>query len=322
MLRWLPSVTVTSDAGTGIGYTGIRVRGSEATRTNVTINGVPLNDSESQSVFWVDLPDFLANVQDIQVQRGVGVSTNGTSAFGSTVHLNTQNVRQNSFAILSGAVGSFNTNKASIHLGTGLLNNRFSVEGRLSVINSQGYVDRASANLNSYFLSASRVDEGSSLTLNIFSGGEVTYQAWNGLPYQLLETDRTFNTAGTERPNEPYENEVDNYRQGHGQLIYKKALGSDVTLNVTGHITRGEGFFENYKANIEPEEHSRFSIPVTADSMAQDIVIQRWLSNWFVGSIYSLEVKKERFNFILGGGISQYNGLHFGDVIWLSLIHI
>lgn len=314
MMRWMPSVTVTSDAGAGIGYTGIRVRGSEATRTNVTINGVPLNDSESQNVFWVDLPDFLANVDDIQVQRGVGVSTNGTSAFGATVHLNTKNLRQNSFAIVSGALGSYNTNKASVHLGTGLMNNMYSIEGRYSIINSQGYVDRASSNLNSYYLSASRVVEGSSLTLNIFSGGEVTYQAWNGLPYQYLETDRTFNTAGTDKPGEPYENEVDNYRQNHGQLIYNKAINPDVSLNVTGHVTMGEGFFENYKAD---EFSPDFNI---ADSTIQDIVIQRWLSNWLFGAIYSLEVRKERFNFILGGGLSQYNGLHFGDVIWRESI--
>ncbi len=310
MLRWQPSVTVTSDAGAGIGYTGVRVRGSEATRTNVTINGVPLNDSESQNVFWVDLPDFLANVDDIQIQRGVGVSTNGTSAFGATVHLNTQNVRQNPFAIVSGALGSYNTNKASVHLGTGLMNNKYSVEGRYSVINSDGYVDRASANLNSYFLSASRISEGSSLKLNIFSGGEVTYQAWNGLPYQYKDSLRTFNTAGTEKPGEPYENEVDNYRQNHVQLIYDKALSEDISLNVTGHLTQGEGFFENYKA----EEFSPdFNIP---DSLIQDIVIQRWLNNWFYGAIYSLEIDKERFNFILGGGLNQYYGLHYGDVIW------
>ncbi len=319
MLRWMPSVTVTSDAGAGIGYTGIRVRGSEATRTNVTVNGVPLNDSESQAVFWVNMPDFLSNVEDIQVQRGVGVSTNGTSAFGATVHLNTKNLRQNSFAILSGALGSYNTNKASVHLGTGIMNNMYSVEGRFSVINSDGYIDRASSNLNSYYLSASRITEGSSLTLNIFSGGEVTYQAWNGLPYQFLDSARTFNTAGTEafedpynqqEGEEPYENEVDNYRQNHVQLIYNTALSEDISFNVTGHLTQGEGFFENYKMN---EFSPDFSL---SDSIVQDIVIQRWLNNWFYGAIYSLEVKKDYFNFILGGGLNQYNGLHYGDVIW------
>ncbi len=323
MLRWMPSVTVTSDAGAGIGYTGIRVRGSEASRTNVTINGVPLNDSESQAVFWVNMPDFLANVQDIQVQRGVGVSTNGTSAFGATVHLNTQNLRQNSFAILSGGIGSYNTNKASVHLGTGVMNNMYSIEGRFSVINSDGYIDRASSNLNSYFLSASRIEEGSSLRLNVFSGGEVTYQAWNGLPYQFLDTRRTFNTAGTkaledpynQQPGEePYENEVDNYRQNHVQLIYNKALRDDVSLNVTGHLTQGEGYFENYENDqFSPD----YEIP---DSIFQDIVTQRWLDNLFYGVIYSLEVKKELFNFILGGGVNQYSGLHYGDVVWRESI--
>jgi len=323
MLRWMPSVTVTSDAGAGIGYTGIRVRGSEASRTNVTINGVPLNDSESQAVFWVNMPDFLTNVEDIQVQRGVGVSTNGTSAFGATVHLNTQSLRQNSFAILSGGLGSYGTNKASVHLGTGVMNNMYSVEGRFSVINSNGYIDRASSNLNSYFLSASRITEGSSLRLNVFSGGEVTYHAWNGLPYQFKDTNRTFNISGTNKledpynqqdGEEPYDNEVDNYRQNHVQLIYNKALSNDVSLNVTGHLTQGEGFFENYEND---EFGPDFNIP---DSISQDIVTQRWLNNWFYGAIYSLEMKKQYFNFILGGGLNQYNGLHFGDVIWRETV--
>ncbi len=311
LLRWMPSVTVTSDAGAGIGYTGIRVRGSEASRTNVTINGVPLNDAESQTVFWVDLPDFMSNVENVQLQRGVGVSTNGTSAFGATLHLNTQSVRQNPFAILSGAIGSFGTNKYSAHAGTGIMNGKYILEGRMSWINSNGYIDRASSDLSSYFFSAARVSEGSSLRLNFFSGAEVTYQAWNGLPIQYLDSLRTFNTAGTEKPGEPYDNEVDNYRQTHGQLIYNKNLSQKSTLNVTGYFTSGRGFFENYKAN---ELNADFGL--TPDTLVQDIVIQRWLDNLLTGMIYSYEYDAKWVNLIVGGGLSQYVGSHFGDVIW------
>ena len=311
LLRWMPSVTVTSDAGAGIGYTGIRVRGSEASRTNVTINGVPLNDSESQAVFWVNMPDFMASTESIQLQRGVGLSTNGTSAFGANLHLNTQNVRQNSFAILSGAVGSYNTTKSSVHAGTGLMNGKYSIEGRMSWINSDGYIDRASSDLSSYFFSASRVTEGSSLMLNIFSGAEITYQAWNGLPYQLLETDRTFNPSGTDKPGEPYDNEVDNYRQTHGQLIYNKSISSKSTLNVTGHFTTGRGFFENYKAD---ELNGDFGLD--PDTIVQDIVIQRWLDNLLTGMIFSYEYDAKAMNLIVGGGASNYLGAHFGDVVW------
>lgn len=311
LLRWMPSVTVTSDAGNGIGYTGIRVRGSEASRTNVTINGVPLNDSESQTVFWVDLPDFMSNVDNVQLQRGVGVSTNGTSAFGATLHLNTQTVRQNPFGILTGAIGSFGTNKFSAHAGTGIMNGKYSLEGRMSWINSQGYVDRASSDLSSYFFSAARVTEGSSLRLNFFSGAEVTYQSWNGLPIQYLDTLRTFNTAGTDKPGEPYDNEVDNYRQTHGQLIYNKSLSEKSTLNVTGYFTFGRGFFENYKGN---QLNSDFGL--SPDSLVQDIVIQRWLDNLLTGMIYSYEYDAKWVNLIVGGGVNQYIGAHFGDVVW------
>ena len=316
MLRWMPSVTVTSDAGAGIGYTGIRVRGTESSRTNVTINGVPLNDSESQGVFWVNMPDLLSNVEDIQVQRGVGVSTNGTSAFGATVHMNTQTLKQNSFAILTGGIGSYNTKKASVHLGTGLMNNMYSVEGRYSIIKSGGYIDRASSDLSSYYFSAARVDDRSSLRLNVFSGGEVTYQAWNGLPYTFLENNRTYNSSGTEKQGEPYDNEVDNYRQTHGQLIYKREVGQNGVINLTGHITQGAGFFENYKAD---KFNKDFNLPDDTDTVRQDIVIQRWLDNLFYGLVYSYEYDKKNLNIIVGGGLNQYNGEHFGDVVWQQL---
>ena len=313
ILRWEPSVTVTSDAGAGIGYTGIRVRGSEASRTNVTINGVPLNDSESQSVFWVNMPDFLTNVESIQLQRGVGVSTNGTSAFGATLQMNTNNFRQNSFANINTAIGSFGTNKISAHIGTGLVNNMYSVEARYSRIASEGYIDRASSRLNSYYLSASRITDGSSLKLTVFSGGERTYQAWNGLPIQYLDSIRTYNTAGQKSdPNEgPYPDEVDNYRQTHGQLVYQKKLSKRSNLNLTGHVTQGRGYFENFREDAFWQDYN-----LDSSVVERDIAIQRWLDNLFYGVIGTYEYDVKWMNFKLGGGANQYNGDHFGDVIW------
>lgn len=311
ILRWMPSVTVTSDAGAGIGYTGIRVRGSEASRTNVTINGVPLNDSESQSVFWVNMPDFLSNTNSIQIQRGVGLSTIGTSAFGANVNLSTQSFHQNSFAHINTGVGSFGTNKIGVKVGTGLLNNKYAIEARYTRIGSQGYVDRASSALNSYFFSASRITEGSSLRLNIFSGGERTYQAWNGLPIQYLDSIRRYNTAGTAKPGVPYENEIDNYRQTHGQLIYNIAVGEKSILNLTAHITQGAGYFENYKANAQ-----NIAYNLEPDSITQDIIIQRWLENFFYGVIGTFDYKSNGLEVLIGGAINQYDGDHFGEVIW------
>jgi len=198
LLKWTPSVVVTSDAGTGIGYTGIRIRGTDPTRINVTINGIPYNDSESQGTFWVNLPDFVSSTDDIQVTRGAGASTN--------------------------------------------------VDGRLSHIESDGYIDRGSADLNAYYLSAAYLGEKSSLRFNVFSGHEVTYQAWNGVPESLLETNRTFNSGGTERAGEPHDNEVDDYTQNHLQLIYNTQINKNLSLNLAGHFTKGFGFFEQYKA--------------------------------------------------------------------------
>ncbi|MEL6863415.1 MAG: TonB-dependent receptor [Bacteroidota bacterium] len=317
LLRWTPSVVVTSDAGTGIGYTGIRIRGSDPTRINVTINGIPLNDAESQGTFWVDLPDFASSTDQIQIQRGVGTSTNGAGAFGGTINLNTAKVHQKPYVQLSNSVGSFNTVKNNIQLGTGLLANRFTIDGRLSRINSDGYIDRATARLRSFFVSAAYLGDRQSLRLNVFAGNEVTYQAWNGVPAQYVDIDslRTFNTAGTERPGEPHDNEVDDYTQTHYQLLYNRELGTDWQANVALHYTKGKGFFEQYKAN---ELLTDYRLDRTETS---DVIRRRWLDNDFYGFTYSLNYRPEDqpFDVVVGGAWHEYLGGHFGEAVWSEL---
>lgn len=312
-LKWMQGVTVTSDAGAGVGYTGIRVRGSEASRTNVTINGVPLNDSESQQVFWVDLPDFMASTQDVQIQRGVGVSTNGTSAFGATINLNTQKTNVLPYIEIGSAIGSYNTRKISAQGGTGLMNGKYSIDARYSLINSDGYIDRATSRLNSFFLSAARVSEKSSLRLNIMSGNETTYQSWFGLPIQYLDSIRTHNIAGTDyqtKEGEPHPNEVDRYRQTHYQLVFNKGIGEYSKINLTGHLTRGQGYYENYYVD---ENFQDFN--VDKDTIG-DIIQRKWLNNNFFGLIYSYQYDNDKINFTYGGAGNMYIGDHLGQIPW------
>ncbi len=316
LLKYTPSLVVTSDAGAGVGYTGMRIRGSDPSRINVTINGVPLNDSESQLVFWVDLPDFASSVQEIQIQRGVGPSTNGTSAFGASINLNTNKIRLKPYITAATSIGSFNTYKLGVSAGTGLMNNKFGIDLRYSLINSDGYIDRATSNLNSFAGTLNYVTEKSSLNFNLFTGSEVTYQAWNGLPFQFRDEDRTYNTAGTDKPGTPYSNEVDDYDQTHMQLHYNRSLSDNINLNATAHYTRGLGFFENYKGG---EDLNDFNI---SDESGEnhDIVIRRWLDNHFFGGILELDYKdlEEKHNVIFGAAVNNYIGDHYGQVIWNS----
>ncbi len=319
LLQWTPSAVVTSDAGAGIGYTGIWIRGSDPTRINVTINGIPYNDSESQNTFWVNLPDFATSTSDIQIQRGVGSSTNGAGAFGATINLNTSRLRSEPYAEINTTAGSFNTRKGNVLFGTGLLNNKFTIDGRLSRITSDGYIERASADLQSYYLSGAMTTEKSMLRLNIFSGHEVTYQAWNGVPPDLLSDRKTrrFNSAGTEKEGEPYDNEVDNYRQTHYQLLYNHQVNRYWNVNTALHYTRGLGYFEQYKANQAFEDYNLKS-PVVNDAPIThaNLIRQLWLDNHFYGVVYSLNYNKNRVDALLGGGWHIYEGDHYGKVIW------
>ena len=331
LLDAMPSVVVMSDAGAGVGYTGIRIRGSDQSRINVTINGIPLNDAESQGVFWVDLPDFAASVQDIQIQRGVGTSTNGAGAFGATINLNSGQFNPLPYGEISGSAGSFGTWKSSVSFGTGALGKRseeqgapprFMLDGRLSRIVSDGYIDRASADLRSFYLSGGYFGEKTSLRANVFSGHEVTYQAWNGVPAQWVDDDRLrrFNVSGTEKPGEPHDNEVDDYTQTHYQLIFDREINGNWSLNLTGHYTRGFGFFEQYKADETP---GRYLIPepVCPDSLGAclfDYIRRRWLDNHFFGAIGSLHFTNNdnRLRATLSSGWNRYLGDHYGEIIW------
>ncbi|MEL6355341.1 MAG: TonB-dependent receptor [Bacteroidota bacterium] len=321
LLKWTPSVVVTSDAGAGIGYTGIWIRGSDPTRTNVTINGIPLNDSESQGVFWVNLPDFASSASDIQIQRGVGTSTNGAGAFGASININTNQLNEIAYGSLEGGIGSFGTRRANLRFGTGLLNNGFSVDGRLSRIHSDGYIDRARADLDGYYLSAAHTGEKSVLRFNLFGGHEVTYQAWNGVDATLVDDrdTRTANTAGTAREGEPYENEVDDYEQTHYQLHYATELGNRWALNLSGHYTQGAGFFEQYRAE---DDLSIYGISATTPGgeviTNSDLIRRLWLDNDFYGLVYSLRfaTPDEQTSATLGGGYSRYEGRHFGEIVW------
>ena len=316
LLQWTPSAVVTSDAGTGIGYTGIRIRGTDPTRINVTINGVPLNDAESQGVFWVDLPDFISSTENVQIQRGVGTSTNGAGAFGATIRLNTAKVHEKAYAQLDNSFGSFNSWKHSVQVGTGLLGNHFTLDGRLSRITSDGYIDRATSRLHSFFLSGAYMGKKNSLRANVFSGHEVTYQAWNGVPAQYINNEelRTFNTAGTERAGTPYEDEVDDYTQTHFQLLYKQQLSEVWHLDVTGHYTVGKGFFEQYKAD------QALATYALASTDTMDLVRRRWLDNDFYGvsALLGFDASDGKTSTTLGVAAYNYLGRHFGEVIWTA----
>lgn len=317
LLNLTPSVVVHSDAGNGVGYTGIRIRGTDATRINMTLNGIPYNDAESQGVFFVNLPDFASSVDNLQVQRGVGTSSNGTGAFGATLNLNTNETREQAYAELSNGFGSFNTWRHTVKLGSGLIDDRFTFDARLSRIASDGFIDRASSDLQSFYLSGAWLTDRSSLRMNVFSGKEKTYQAWYGIPESKLETDRTFNPAGTERPGEPYDNETDNYRQTHYQLFYNRSLNKRLSLQSALFYTRGLGYYEQYKAD---EDHADYGAPHPVfgrDTVFKtDLVRQLWLDNHFFGQTFSLQYKDDRQEIIGGGGGTRYIGYHYGKVIW------
>lgn len=320
VLSQLPSVVVNSDAGNGVGYTGIRIRGSDATRINVTLNGIPYNDAESQGSFFVDLPDFVSSVSSIQVQRGVGTSSNGAGAFGATINMTTNEFIEKPYGESNNSFGSFNTWKNTLKAGTGLIDGQFTVDARLSSLTSDGYIDRASSDLKSFYLSTAYFTGKASVRLNVFSGKEKTYQAWNGVPESLLETNRTYNSAGTEKPGTPYDNETDNFQQDHYQLFYNQGVNSHLSFNTALFLTRGKGYYEQYKAS---RKFSSFGLPnfTIGDSVISrtDVVRQLWLDNYFYGGIFSLQYKRNGTQWITGGGWNQYDGKHYGKLIWAQV---
>jgi iron complex outermembrane receptor protein len=317
ILNQTPSVVINSDAGNGVGYTGIRIRGSDASRINITLNGVPFNDAESQGTFFVDLPDFTSSISSIQVQRGVGTSSNGAGAFGASINISTNEVNLQPYAEFNNSYGSFNTWKNTVKVGSGLVGEHFTTDIRLSRISSDGYIDRASSNLKSFYFSTAYLDQKNSLRLNIFSGKEKTYQAWYGVSEADLKTNRTINYAGMEKPGVPYDNETDNYQQDHYQLFYSRQSGKQLKFNLGLFYVKGEGYYEQYKAN---EAYADYGLPEPAygtDVITHsDLVRQLWLDNDFFGNIFSLHYKDNTSQFTFGGGWNRYEGKHFGDVIW------
>lgn len=309
LLQHTPSVVVTSDAGTGVGYTGFRIRGSDPTRVNVTVNGIPYNDAESQAVYWVDMPDIFSSTESIQVQRGVGTSANGAGAFGASINLNTNTLQLKPSMKIKIGAGSFGTKRATFQASSGLQKG-FSVDVKMSKILSNGYVDRASSDLFSYDAGMSWVGKKSSLRFNYIDGHERTYQSWYGVPIQFIDTLRTFNPAGTERSGKPYQNQVDKYRQTHYQLFFKQKINENSDFNVAFYATKGKGYYEEYKAQKALADYKISS----ADT--SDLVQRRWLDNWLTGVVFGYHFEKNKIDFTLGGGANRYIGNHFGEVIW------
>ena len=323
LLNQTPSVVVQSDAGNGIGYTGIRIRGTDATRINVTINGIAYNDAESMGTFLVNLPDFASSVSSIQIQRGVGTSSNGPSAFGASINLSTHELNEKAYFSTSNSAGSFGTLKNTLQFGSGLLKNHFTIDARISKIKSDGYIDRASSDLRSYYVSGAYIKGKTSLRFTTFSGKEKTYQAWYGVSASDLENNRTFNPAGTEKSGEPYNNQTDNYTQTHYQLFFNHQVAKNLDLQVSSYYTKGAGYYEEYKAS---QNLSKYNIPritiYPPINIQSDLVRRRWLNNDFYGQNISLQYKKKEEEISLGGGWSNYTGRHFGRVKWIEKITI
>lgn len=317
LLNQTPNVVVNSDAGNGIGYTAIHIRGSDASRINMTINGIPYNDAESQGTYFVDLPDFLSSVTSVQIQRGVGTSSNGAGAFGASMNFSTHEYNEKAYGELNNSFGSFNSYKNTIKLGSGLIGKHFTIDARLSNIHSDGYVHRAHSDLKGAYFNAAYWGKTSSLKLTVILGKEKTYQAWYGVTADDLKSRRTYNYAGTEKPGEPYSNETDNYWQNHFQLIYNKQFKNNLSFNTAFYLSTGKGYYEEYKAaaalgdyGIPPINSGNETIDTT------DLVRRLWLKNKLFGQIISLQKQKGKSLFTIGGGWSVYPGDHYGDVVW------
>lgn len=336
LMQQSPSLVTYSDAGAGVGYTGLRIRGSDASRINVTINGVPLNDAESHGVFWVNMPDFASSLESIQIQRGLGTSTNGAAAFGATINLESTALNQKSYGEINNSFGSFNTRKHTVKVGSGLINDHFVFESRLSKIASDGYIDRAGSDLQSYYLSGAYYGEKTTIKAISFGGKERTYQSWYGTPESRFFDDRegmiehainegmpdyrrdNLLNSGRSYNYYLYEDQVDNYNQDHYQLHFSRQFSKNLNLNLSLHYTKGRGYFEEFKDDENFSNYGLDPVILTADTInSTDLVRRRWLDNDFYGftfsSIYGVGKK---LNFTLGGGLNQYVGDHFGEIIW------
>ncbi|MHB8206767.1 TonB-dependent receptor [Mucilaginibacter sp.] len=314
LLDQTPSVVTTSDGGTGIGYTYIHIRGSDATRINVTINGIPYNDSEEEGVYFVDIPDIASSVNDIQIQRGVGTSTNGAGAFGASINIQTTTRRDTGYLELNNSAGSYGTLKNTLNIGTGLLGGKFTFDGRLSSITSNGYIDRASANLKSYFFNGAYYGKNTLIRLITFGGTEHTYQAWDGVPEDSLKTNRTYNSLGLEPNGSYYPNQTDNYTQIHYQLLVDQKISDKISFSGALHYTHGYGYYEEYQT---ADSVKNYGLKPNANDTTSNLTRRLWLNNKFYGVTYNFKYQpNHNLNFNLGGAYNQYRGEHYDDIEW------
>ena len=335
LLRFLPNVVTTSDAGAGIGYTGIRVRGSDATRVNVTINGIAYNDAESHGTFWVNLSDFASSVSELQLQRGVGTSTNGAAAFGASLNINTTELSKDAYALLSSSAGSFNTYKNTVKFSTGLSKSGFELSGRLSAITSDGYIDRSSSNLKGYFLQGTFSSVNTKIKALTFGGHERTYQAWYGIDQDVLKKNRTYNPAGEQYDEAGllesyYNNQVDNYNQDHTQLHIEQRLSNSSRLSLALNYTHGYGYYQEfydlwYDQNVSyggDTDYGYLKLPplsINGQSItATENAVRKWLDNDFYAANVLYHYQKGKHNISAGVYYSSYEGLHFGELMWAN----
>lgn len=337
LLNQQPSVVTTSDAGAGVGYSGIRIRGVDATRINVTINGIPVNDAESQGTYWVDLPDISSSIDNIQVQRGAGTSTNGAGAFGASLNIQTIKLTPKPYGEYNTSYGSFNTWKNTVNAGTGLLNDKFAIDARLSKLVSDGFIDRASSDLKSYYLSGAYYGKKSIIKFITFSGMEETYQAWNGIPESRLRNDKAemeafiarnyldqedadnlLNSGSRTYNSYLYNNQVDHYKQDYYQLHFAREINKNLTANIALHYTKGKGYYEEYKKDQSFSSYGLNDVYTNSDTITStDLVRRRWLDNDFYGTTFSIQYNTlKNFSAIAGGAWNQYTGLHYGEIKW------
>ena len=321
LLNYLPSVVTTSDAGAGVGYTGIRVRGINSQSTNVTINGIPYNDAESLGTFWVNLSDFASSVESLQLQRGVGTSTNGAGAFGASINVLTDNVSDEAFGEISNSFGSFNTRKHTVKFGTGLINEQIEISGRLSNIHSDGYIDRATSDLKAYFLQGSYKADNTLIKVIAFGGSELTYQAYNGIDAETLASDRTFNPSGLyfddDGNRQFYDNEVDDYKQDHYQLHWNQRYDRQWSSVVSLNYTYGRGFFEQYREDESFSDYDLEPLQIGGETIeTTDLIRRRWLDNDFYVVNANANYKQDNLNVSFGSSFSIYDGDHYGEIIW------
>jgi len=325
ILKSTPSTVVSSDAGAGIGYTGLRIRGTDLTGINVTLNGVPVNDGESHSVYFVDLPDLASSINDIQIQRGVGTSTNGAASFGASINIKTNENNPDPYAEISSSFGTFNTLKNSVMFGSGLLNDKWNFSGRLSSIKSDGYVDRASSNLKSAYFSGSYSGKKNILKAIVLLGDEKTYQSWYGIPKDSLKTNRTYNPAGEMYDNEGnfigyYDNQTDNYTQNYYQLHYAHQFNNQFNIATAAFLTTGKGYYESYKNNKKFSSYGFSDTIIGNDTICKtNLIQQKWLDNKYYGINLSANYTTGKLKLNIGGGWSYYEGDHYGKIVWAQV---